>query len=60
MSRKNESKKAEAKQAEEGTRMKCGSCGYVWTYRGQSTYYACCPRCHSSVNIKRGHIEEKN
>jgi len=31
--------------------LKCKKCKHIWIYRGASEYYACCPRCHTSVKI---------
>jgi len=33
--------------------LKCHRCGYNWTYRGQSDWYAVCPRCRTTVSIKK-------
>ena len=30
----------------------CKKCGYSWTYRGKSPYFASCPYCRNSVNVK--------
>jgi len=32
---------------------KCKRCGYEWIYLGKSEYYACCPRCKSSVKLNK-------
>lgn len=29
-------------------------CMYEWNYKGEGPFYATCPRCKSSVKIKRG------
>lgn len=31
---------------------------YEWDYQGESPFYATCPRCKSSVKIKRGDADE--
>jgi len=28
------------------------SCLYEWDYNGKAKWYASCPRCHSSVNLR--------
>jgi len=40
--------------------IKCSNkkCEYEWEYNGESSFYACCPRCHSSVNIKKNMVED--
>ena len=34
-------------------------CGYVWKYNGKSCYYAKCPKCLTSVSIKKNRVKEK-
>ena len=34
------------------TPLECKKCGYSWTYRGKSPYFASCPYCRNSVNVK--------
>lgn len=29
-------------------------CLYVWIYKGNGIYYTSCPKCHSTVNIRKG------
>lgn len=36
--------------------LKCQHCEYRWDYKGKSTYYAPCPRCHYKVFIKKACI----
>ena len=44
-----------------GTKLVCQRCGRGnetdplgdWMYKGDSEYYATCPRCHSTVKIPR-------
>ena len=44
--------------------LKCQNpdCGYEWDYNGESKFYATCPRCKSSVSIRKqkeeGHPDE--
>ena len=33
-------------------KLRCQRCGYKWDYKGQSEWYASCPRCRSSVKVK--------
>ena len=40
-------------------RVKCQRCGYEWTYKGKSKWYACCPMCRTSVNLKKRRIKNK-
>ena len=32
-------------------KLRCQRCGYEWDYKGQSKWYASCPRCRSSVKV---------
>jgi len=36
-------------------KVKCSraSCLYEWDYNGKAKWYASCPRCHSSVNLRK-------
>jgi len=38
-----------------GILLKCKNkkCEYEWIYRGESLFYASCPRCKSSINIRK-------
>ena len=33
--------------------LKCPNrkCGYIWNYKGDSKFKACCPRCGYRVNV---------
>jgi phage FluMu protein Com len=31
----------------------CQRCGKIWNYKGNSTYYASCPNCKTSVRLLR-------
>lgn len=31
---------------------KCKNCGYEWEYKGNSEYYATCPRCLYKVRLE--------
>jgi hypothetical protein len=33
-------------------------CGYAWNYSGKSPFYASCPMCRTSVNIKKNQIKD--
>jgi len=41
--------------------LKCQNkkCMYEWDYKGESPFYATCPRCKSSVKVKRGDTNER-
>jgi len=28
-------------------------CGYSWKYGGHAKFYACCPKCRTSVRLKQ-------
>lgn len=34
-----------------GLTLECQKCGREWVYNGESTYYATCPNCKTSVKI---------
>ena len=34
-------------------KLKCQRCGHNWDYKGKSKWYATCPMCKTSVNIKK-------
>lgn len=43
-----------------GIKLRCPSekCkNYVWKYKGKAIY-ACCPRCHNSVNIQKHEVKK--
>ena len=33
--------------------VKCTRCGKTWSYSGASEYYASCPNCKTSVNLRK-------
>ncbi len=41
-------------------KIKCSNkkCEYQWDYNGKNPFYACCPRCRSSINIEKNKVEE--
>lgn len=34
-------------------------CEYEWVYKGESPFYATCPRCYRKINVKKN-SKEKN
>lgn len=38
--------------------LKCRNCDHKWNYKGKREFYACCPKCHYLVNIKKQIIQE--
>ncbi len=36
----------------------CHHCGYRWNYRGESAFYATCPRCHYKVRIPNQKVDQ--
>jgi Zn finger protein HypA/HybF involved in hydrogenase expression len=34
--------------------MNCKRCLYQWIYKGNGIYYTSCPKCHTTVNIRKG------
>lgn len=39
----------------EKVKLKCGrtDCGYEWEYSGNSEWYASCPKCRTTVNVRK-------
>ena len=33
--------------------LKCKRCDYSWEYNGESEWYVSCPRCRTTVNLKK-------
>lgn len=31
----------------------CQRCGYEWDYKGASEWYTSCPRCRTSINVRK-------
>ena len=31
----------------------CQKCNHSWVYKGKSDYYTSCPRCKTSVKVKK-------
>lgn len=34
-------------------KIKCKRCDYQWEYKGKSEWYTSCPKCKTTVNIKK-------
>ncbi|KXB08768.1 hypothetical protein AKJ56_00335 [candidate division MSBL1 archaeon SCGC-AAA382N08] len=51
--------KDEKPRDREGIPLKCKNCGYKWIYKGNSKFYASCPRCNYKVNIEKRKISWK-
>ena len=34
-------------------KLRCGRCGYWWEYGGKSEWYTSCPRCKTSVRVRK-------
>ena len=34
-------------------KLRCVHCGYSWSYRGKSKYYATCPQCMGKTPVRR-------
>jgi len=34
-------------------KVKCEKCGYEWDYKGDSEWYVTCPRCKTSINVRK-------
>ena len=32
---------------------KCQRCSYIWDYNGKSEWYTSCPRCRTSISIRK-------
>lgn len=43
-------------------RLKCTNkyCNYEWDYKGNSKFYACCPRCRYSVHVWKNAMLDPN
>ena len=40
--------------------LKCKRCNNrTWKYHGNSQYYASCPKCRSSISIRKNKVEAK-
>ena len=39
-------------------KMICPKCGYEWMFKGDSEYYASCPRCRKNINLKTYFIKK--
>ncbi len=50
--------KIERKCEDERVTLKCkrADCGYKWKYGGYSKFYACCPKCRTSVRLTKDSI----
>lgn len=35
------------------TETKCKRCGHEWDYTGNSEWYTSCPKCRTSIKVKR-------
>ena len=35
------------------TEQKCKRCGHEWDYKGKSEYYTTCPKCKTSINVRK-------
>jgi len=33
--------------------LKCKRCGYSWEYNGNSEWYASCPKCRTTINVRK-------
>ena len=33
--------------------LNCQRCGYEWDYNGKSKWYCSCPRCRTSIKVKK-------
>jgi len=42
-------------------KLKCKrpTCLHEWDYKGKNTFYACCPRCKSSIRLPRDDDEDE-
>ena len=40
-----------------GIKLKCQRDG-IWNYNGNSQYYACCPKCKSSISIRKNKVAQ--
>ena len=34
-------------------KLKCKRCEYEWEYNGESEWYASCPKCRTTVSLKK-------
>ena len=34
-------------------KLKCKRCDYEWEYNGDSEWYASCPKCRTTVNVRK-------
>ena len=34
-------------------KLKCQRCKYEWDYQGKSDWYTSCPRCRTSIKVKK-------
>lgn len=44
---------------DDGKTLVCQNCLYKWVYKGDALFYASCPRCKSSVSLKKGSVASK-
>jgi len=55
------SSKYNMKNKNKGIKLRCPGkrCNhYIWDYKGDQKLYACCPKCHNSVNIEKHRIDK--
>ena len=34
-------------------KQKCNRCGHGWNYKGKSEWYTSCPRCKTSIKVRK-------
>ena len=39
-------------------KLECKRCGYKWEYNGASEWYASCPKCRTTVNVRKQKEED--
>lgn len=40
-------------------KIKCQRCKYEWEYKGKSKWYTSCPKCRTSINVRKLEAEGK-
>jgi hypothetical protein len=41
-------------------KLKCQRCKHEWNYRGKNLWVTSCPRCHTSVSVRKAMIPPVN
>lgn len=39
------------------SKIQCTRCKYLWLTKSSNPYYVCCPRCKTSVNVRKNRVQ---